>query len=154
MPLTTAKGVDLNRYLGTWFEIARFPNAFERNCVATTAQYTRYRDGSIQVLNRCHKKTLDGDIDVADGRARVIADGKLGVTFFWPFEGDYWILAVAEDYSWALVGEPSGRYLWILARTPHISDELRGTLEAKLKGLGYKTDVLFWTPQPQQAALR
>jgi apolipoprotein D and lipocalin family protein len=148
IPLTTAKAVDLDRYLGLWFEIARFPNAFEKNCVAVTAQYAKNADGSIKVLNRCRKIKFDGDQDVAEGRARIVGDAKLGVTFFWPFEGDYWILEIADDYSWALVGEPAGRYLWILSRKPRLEPELKASLEAKLKALGYNTTALYWTPQP------
>jgi len=147
VPLATVKAVDLDRYSGLWYEIARLPNSFERGCVAATAQYAKNKDGSIKVLNRCRKLKLDGEQDVAEGRARVIADGKLGVTFFWPFEGDYWILDLADDYSWSLVGEPSGRYLWILARKPHLTPELRSELEAKLKADGYNVAALYWTPQ-------
>lgn len=148
VPLTTVKSVDLERYVGLWYEVARYPNSFEKNCVAATAQYATNRDGSIKVLNRCRKGKLDGEQDVAEGRARVVAPGKLAVTFFWPFEGDYWILDLADDYSWALIGEPQGRYLWILSRKPHIEDDLKLSLEAKLKALGYDTDALYWTPQP------
>jgi len=148
IPLTAKTDVDLARYLGLWFEIARFPNSFETDCVGVTAQYAKNRDGSIKVLNSCRKERLDGPTDVAEGRARVVADGKLSVSFFWPFEGDYWILEVADDYSWALVGEPSGRYLWVLARQAHLSTELVATLESKLKAKGYNTAALYWTPQP------
>ena len=147
IPLTTVTSVDLGRYAGLWYEIARFPNSFERDCVGATAQYMRNGDGSIKVLNRCRKRSLDGEQDVAEGRARVISPGKLAVVFLWPFEGDYWILDLADDYSWALIGEPSGRYLWILARTPHLETELQATLVAKLKAFGYNTDALYWTPQ-------
>lgn len=149
--LTTAENVDLDRYTGLWYEIARFPNSFEKNCVAATAQYVKNPDGSIKVLNRCRKLKLDGEQDVVEGRARVIADAKLGVTFFWPFEGDYWILEVADDYTWALVGEPAGKYLWILAREPQIDATLKESLVQKLKALGYNTDALYWTPQPPKA---
>jgi len=148
IPLTTATNVDLGQYAGFWYEIARFPNSFEKNCVGSTAQYVKNRDGSIKVLNRCRKLKLECLQDVVEGRARVISDGKLAVTFFWPFEGDYWILQVADDYTWALVGEPSGRYLWILAREPQIDPALKDSLTRKLKALGYNTDALYWTPQP------
>ena len=148
VPLTTVKTVDLERYAGLWYEVARYQNDFEKNCVAATAQYMPNKDGSIKVLNRCRKFKLDGDQDVVEGRARVVSPGKLAVSFFWPFEGDYWILDLADDYSWALVGEPEGRYLWILSRKPHLEDDLKLSLEAKLKTLGYNTDALYWTPQP------
>lgn len=148
VPLTTVKAVDLERYAGLWYEVARFPNSFEKDCVAATAQYALNKDGTVKVLNRCRKLKLDGAQDVAEGKARVVGAGKLAVTFFWPFEGDYWILDLADDYSWALIGEPSGRYLWILSRKPHLEPELKATLEGKLKAFGYNIGALYWTPQP------
>ena len=149
--LATVSSVDLDRYTGRWYEIARFPNSFEEDCVAVTATYSKNPDGTIKVLNRCHLHTLTGKESVAEGRARVDdakSNAKLAVTFFWPFEGDYWILSLADDYSWVLVGEPSGKYLWILARSPKISDELRTNLISQLVSRGYNTKALFWTPQP------
>jgi apolipoprotein D and lipocalin family protein len=148
VPLATVKEVDLERYAGLWYEVARFPNSFEKDCVAATAQYIPNKDGTIKVLNRCRKLKFDGAQDVVEGKARVIGKGKLGVTFFWPFEGDYWILDLADDYTWALIGEPKGRYLWILSRKPHLEPELKASLEAKLKAFGYNTSALYWTPQP------
>jgi apolipoprotein D and lipocalin family protein len=150
-PLETVQRVDLNRYLGRWYEIARLPNQFEVDCVGVTADYALNADGSIKVVNTCRKTKLDGPVDTAEGRA-TIADAttkaKLSVTFFWPFAGDYWVIGLAEDYSWALVGEPSGRYLWLLARTPTIDDALREQLTEQLKAKGYNTGALYWTPQP------
>jgi apolipoprotein D and lipocalin family protein len=149
--LTTVTQVDLERYLGRWYEIARYENSFETDCVGVTATYGRRPDGTISVTNRCLLKTLDGEENIAEGSARVVdtqTNAKLAVTFFWPFEGDYWVIGLAEDYSWVLVGEPAGRYLWILARTPQISPELKAELVAKLDALGYNTKALYWTPQP------
>ena len=149
-PLATVGRVDLERYVGRWYEIARFPNSFERDCQAVTATYSKNADGSIKVLNACRKGALTGPEDIAEGSATAqnAANTKLAVTFFWPFAGDYWVIGLAEDYSWALVGEPSGRYLWILARTPQITPELRANLIAKLQAQGYNTNALTWTPQP------
>ena len=149
--LTTVSSVDLNRYTGRWYEIARFPNSFEEDCFAVTATYSKNPDGTIKVVNRCHEKAINGKESVAEGSARVVdtkTNAKLAVTFFWPFEGDYWVLSLADDYSWVLVGEPSGKYLWILARTPKISDELRANLVNQLETKGYNTKALYWTPQP------
>ncbi len=149
--LTTVASVDLKRYLGTWYEIARFDHSFERGCVGVTANYSENPDGTIRVVNRCRKQTLTGPEDIAEGTAQVqdrTSNAKLSVTFFWPFEGDYWILALGTNYEWALVGEPSGRYLWILSRTPRIEDALRQSLIVKLVALGYKTDALIWVQQP------
>lgn len=150
-PLPTVAKVDLERYLGRWYEIARFENSFETDCVGVTATYGRKPDGSISVTNRCLLKTLDGEESVAEGTARIVdpaTNARLAVTFFWPFEGDYWVIGLADDYSWALVGEPSGRYLWILARTPQISPELRADLVSRLEALGYNKKALHWTVQP------
>lgn len=152
-PLTTEPSVDLDRYVGKWFEIARFPNEFETDCVGVTAEYAKREDGRIDVVNTCRKKTLDGEIDKAEGVAKIVdqqTKAKLAVSFdpFGAFFGDYWILDVADDYSWVLVGEPGGRYLWILSRTPTIGDDLKSQLLQKLKTQGYKTEALYFTPQP------
>ena len=149
-PLTTVPSVDLERYLGRWFEVARFPNSFEKDCYGVTATYSRNPDGTIKVVNRCRKGALTGPEDVAEGSATVAdpaTNAKLNVTFFWPFTGDYWVIGLADDYSWALVGEPSGRYLWILSRTPTLSPELRADLITRLEAQGYNTRALYWTPQ-------
>ena len=150
-PLTTVQKVELERYLGRWYEIARFENSFETDCVGVTATYGRKPDGSISVTNSCRLKALNGEENVAEGSARIVdpeTNARLAVTFFWPFEGDYWVIGLADDYSWALVGEPSGRYLWILARTPQISPELKADLLSRLEAQGYNTRALHWTLQP------
>lgn len=122
--LTTVPQVDLGRYLGKWYEIARYPNRFQKQCVGdTTASYSRRDDGKISVINTCRKP--DGGLDDAKGTARVVdkqTNAKLKVTFFWPFSGDYWIIGLDPEYRWAVVGEPSRKYLWILAREPHMTD--------------------------------
>jgi apolipoprotein D and lipocalin family protein len=146
-PLTTVERVDLDRYLGRWYEIARYDHSFERGCQGVTATYSKNPDGSIKVVNACRKGALDGPLDTAEGSAtsqNPPQNSKLSVTFFWPFSGDYWIIGLAEDYSWALVGEPSGRYLWILARAPQIDPTLRADLIAKLQAKGYNTNALIW----------
>lgn len=140
----------LDRYVGLWYEIARFPNNFEQGCAGVTAEYAALPDGKVSVINTCRKETPEGEARQAKGTARIVdaaSNAKLKVTFFWPFEGDYWVLDRAEDYSWSLVGEPSGRYLWILARTSKISDELKTNLLERLKMRGYNTDALHWTAQ-------
>lgn len=151
LPLQTVDYVDIDRYLGKWYEIARFPNRFEENCEAVTAEYARRDDGLISVTNICRKGAPDGEVEVAEGRARIVdeeTNAKLEVSFFGPFWGDYWIIGLAEDYSLALVGEPSGRYLWILARTPEISEATRADTLNDLKAMGYNTDALYFPMQP------
>lgn len=152
-PLKTVDFVNLDRYLGRWYEIARFPNRFEKNCEGVTADYARRDDGLISVVNTCRKGAPDGEAKAARGRARIIdeiTNAKLKVSFFGPFWGDYWVISLAEDYSLALVGEPSGRYLWILARTPKISDAARDAALNDLKAMGYNTEALYFTVQAEE----
>ena len=128
-PLEPVAHVDLSRYLGTWYEIASFPQSFQRGCTATTATYTLRDDGQIDVVNRCRKGSPDGPEKVAHGRARVVdrsSNAKLEVSFFRPFWGDYWIIDLGADYEYAVAGHPGRDYLWILSRTPTIVRSLHG----------------------------
>jgi len=150
-PLTTVEHVDLRRYLGTWYEIASFPQRFQRGCTATTATYALRPDGQIDVRNRCRKGSLDGPEKEAHGRARVVdhqSNAKLEVTFFWPFWGDYWIVDLGADYEYAVVGHPSRDYLWILSRTPTMDSEVCASIVRRLGDQGYETERLQWTAQP------
>jgi apolipoprotein D and lipocalin family protein len=149
-PLGTVAHVDLGRYVGTWYEIASFPQSFQRGCTATTATYTVRPDGDVDVLNRCRKNSLDGEEDSALGRARVVdrvTNAKLEVSFFRPFWGDYWIIDLADDYSYAVVGHPSRDYLWILSRTPAMEQTTYREILARLQAHGYETDRLVRTLQ-------
>jgi apolipoprotein D and lipocalin family protein len=123
----TVGTVDLARYAGTWFEVARFPTSFQDSarvrCEEVTATYTARPDGAITVVNRC-RNALDGGAErVADGIARSVSPGndRLRVSFFWPFFGDYWVIGLDPDYRWAVVGAPGRDYLWILSRTPQMA---------------------------------
>lgn len=143
-----AKPVDLKRYVGLWYELARYENRFERNCEAVTAAYRSLPDGSIEVINSCHKAAVDGPLKTVKGRAKVVPesrDAKLKVSFFGPFFGDYWVLDHADDYSWSIVGEPSGRYLWILTRQPKPDGATRDLLQARVRALGYDTALIRQT---------
>lgn len=149
VPLGQVAQVDVDRYAGRWFEIARFPNNFERGCAGVTAEYARREDGRLSVVNTCRE--ADGEVRRAVGSARIVdteTNARLKVRFGAPFEGDYWVLDRAEDYSWALVGEPSGRFLWMLSRTATISDALKADLTSRLAARGYDTAALEWTVQP------
>ncbi|HQA17225.1 MAG TPA: lipocalin family protein [Novosphingobium sp.] len=144
-----AKSVDLNRYLGRWYELARYEQAFQKDCEGVTADYALRKDGKISVLNRCRKG--DGSYKDANGRAKVVdtaTGAKLKVSFFGPFYGDYWVLDRAEDYSWAIVGEPSGRYLWILSREAAPGKAQVDRLIARAGALGYDTSMIRVTQQP------
>lgn len=147
LPLATVASVDLERYTGHWYEIAKIPHRFQRQCVAdTTADYARNTDGTISVVNRC--RTADGRFDEARAIARVAdtaSNAKLEVSFFsvlgWrPVWGNYWILALGPDYEYAIVGEPTRRYGWILSRTPTLPDVTREQLDQRLRAFGYAPD--------------
>lgn len=144
-----AKSVDLQRYLGRWYEIARYEQSFQKGCEGVTADYSLGEDGSIKVVNRCRR--AGGETSEARGRAKVVdakTNAKLKVSFFGPFYGNYWILDHGEHYSWSIVGEPSGRYLWILARSPALSEVEVASLIARTRAMGYDTSMLRRTVQP------
>lgn len=142
-----AKAVEMKRYLGLWYELARYENRFETDCEGVTADYSLRSDGMVRVVNTC-RKGVKGARKVAEGRANIVPDSsnaKLKVSFFGPLYGDYWVLDHAPDYAWSIVGEPSGRYLWILTRTPKLSDHTRRMLVSKARSLGFDTQLLRWT---------
>ena len=151
-PLDVVDEVDLDRYLGRWYEIASFPQRFQRGCVASTATYTRRDDGRIGVVNECRDGSLDGELRRAEGVAWVADEegsrAKLKVQFFWPFRGDYWIIELDPEYRYAVVGHPSRDYLWILARTPTLDPMLYREILARLEAQGYDLTRLRLTPQP------
>lgn len=148
-----AKPVDLNRYAGLWYEIGRYEAGFQRGCEAVTATYTLREDGLVGVLNTCRQDGLDGEVRSAEAKAKVVegsGNAKLKVSFFGPFYvGDYWVLDRADDYSWSIVGEPSGRYLWLLSRSPQPSPQVRETIMNRARDLGYDLSILRVTQQPQ-----
>ncbi|CAG0979429.1 Outer membrane lipoprotein Blc [Anaerolineae bacterium] len=144
-PLETVEHVDLAKYVGTWYEIAAFPQSFQKGCVATTATYTIRADGDIDVLNRCRKDTLDGPAKTVLGRARVVdaaTNAKLKVSFFRPFWGDYWIVDLGAGYEYAVVGHPGRDYLWILGRAPKMPEATYEGILARLKDKSYDTSRL------------
>jgi apolipoprotein D and lipocalin family protein len=152
-PLQTVGTIDLARYAGQWHEVARYPNRFQQQCVAeTTATYALRDDGKVSVVNRC--RTRDG-YDEVSGVARRV-DGRtdrLQVSFLpealrwlpigW---GDYWVIELAPDYRYAVVGEPSRQYLWVLSRTPTLSPEDRRVIESRLPAHGYDAARLVDSP--------
>ncbi len=150
-PLAVVPKVELAKYLGTWYEIARYPNRFERDCVGVTATYTLRADGNIRVENAARLRTLDGKKKTAVGRAWVPdpdIPAKLRVSFFGPFAADYWIIALGEQYEYAVVSEPSRRYLWILSRTPQLEAARYQALLAQLSTQEFDVAKLVKTPQP------
>lgn len=145
VPLETVSAVNFRQYEGTWYEIARYENRFEKGCVGATAEYRRKAD-YLQVTNSCFD--VNGIlIDQARGRAHSVQgsnDAKLRVSFFRPFYGDYWILMLADDYRYSVVGEPGRKYLWILSRDRELSNADKAIILKTLPGLGYDPGRLYW----------
>lgn len=146
-PPATVASVDLARYAGTWHEIARFPNSFQdgrgRACTDTTATYTARPDGTVGVVNRC--RDARGEEVVATASAYAVegsGNAKLRVTFFWPFYGDYWVIGLDPDYRWAVVGAPGRNYLWVLSRTPTMSEADYAAAVAIARGQGFAVERL------------
>lgn len=145
--LETVPYVDLQRYLGKWYDIASFPQRFQKGCTCTMAEYSLNKDGSIAVVNRCNK---DGKKKTARAKAKVSdkrTNAKLSVQFFWPFKGKYWIIDLAEDYSYAVVGHPSRNYLWILSRTKEMAPHTYEGILSRIKAKDYDLSRLRKTEQ-------
>jgi apolipoprotein D and lipocalin family protein len=150
--LPTVDYVDLDRFLGRWYEIARYPNDFEQGCAGVTADYSLRSDGQIRVVNTC--RTPKGRVtDRIEGTARVddrTTNAKLKVSFFWPFSGPYWIIDLDPDYRHAVIGEPSRRFFWILSRTPAMDSETLDAILDKMPGWFYDPDRLYYVPQVEE----
>jgi apolipoprotein D and lipocalin family protein len=154
-PLVTVDQVDVQRYMGTWYEIARYPNSFERGCSAVTAEYTLRDDGTVRVLNTCRdsdgvtvKSTTEGFAEIADPST----NAKLTVYFFYPFGAPYWIIDLDEDYQYAVVGDPSRCFLLLLIRTPTLDAATYDQILQRLPEQGYDPQRLELTPQFEDSA--
>ena len=142
---STVKAVDLNRYLGSWYEIAKYDHVFERGLDYAMANYTLREDGKIDVLNTGIK---DGRAKDAKGIAKTTdIPGLLKVSFFGPFYGDYRIMMLDADYQYVLVGGSNDKYLWILSRTPQLDDATKTLILAEANRRGYDTSKLIWVKQ-------
>lgn len=153
-PLESVSYVDLDRYLGLWYEIARFPFSIQEGCFDTTAEYSLLKEGEIKVVNTCLKGSFTGKPDVAKGSAKVIdketnAKLKVSFNFFMGLFGgaNYWIIDLDDDYQYAVVSEPEGRYLWILSRTPKMEEKTYEEILDRLKEDGFQIEYLQKTPQ-------
>lgn len=136
-PLDTVPQVDVSRYVGTWYEIASFPFRQQEGCTCTTAEYEVLEEGVLKVTNTCRK---EGETDRAVGKAFVVEgtnNAKLRVQFFWPFRGDYWIIDLADDYSYAVVGVPSRKYCWVLSRSKSMDDAVYAGITERVKAKGF-----------------
>ncbi|WNW12963.1 lipocalin family protein [Pseudomonas sp. DTU_2021_1001937_2_SI_NGA_ILE_001] len=149
----TVGNVDLKRYQGTWYELARLPMYFQRDCAQAQARYLLQDDGSVAVSNRC--RTLEGEWKEATGTATPQVAGKtdkLWVRFDnwfsrllpWFTKGDYWVLYVDDHYKTAVVGNPNRKYLWLLSRTPDVPEWVKQELLGKARQQGYDTSRLIW----------
>ena len=151
-PPMPAKSVDLDRYLGRWYEFARYDSWFEHNDEGVTAEYSLRPDGLIRVVNASRSGSPTGRLRWAEARARVVpgsGNARLKVAFFGPlFIGHYWVLDHAEDYAWSIVGARSRRYLWILTRAPVPPTDVQTMLIERVRSLGYDTTLLHLTQQP------
>jgi lipocalin len=148
--LPTVDKVELEQYAGTWHEIAKLPNKFQRGLDCVTATYTLKENGKIEVFNKGREVEKQDEWKEITGSARVPkADypGRLKVTFFWPFAGDYYIIELDEGYQYALVGDPSRKFLWILAREPQLPESKIAELLARASELGFDTDAVTRTNQ-------
>lgn len=138
--------LDLNRYQGLWYEIARLPNSFEKKLDRVTATYSLRADGKVQVINKGYLiknpsryKQVKGVAWVPDAKQ----PAKLKVRFFWPFSGKYWVIELDKEYRYALVGDPSRKYLWILSRTKHLAPDIYDHLLETAKSHGFNTSTII-----------
>ena len=148
--LSTVNEVNLQKYAGQWYEIARLPNSFEKGLECVTATYTLGKNGKIEVLNKGYPEKEEGKFKTAKGRAWVPDGdfpGRLKVSFFWPFAGDYYIISLDENYSYALVGDPSRKYLWVLSRSKALDDQIYTDLIETARNNGFETDNLVRVKQ-------
>lgn len=148
--LETVPIVDLNRYAGKWFEIAAYPQRFQKGCHCTTAEYTLSEKGYVIVENRCNRDSVNGNQSYIKGKAFVVkksGNAKLKVQFFWPFTGKYWIIDLAEDYSYSVVSHPNKKYLWILSRTPKMDEVIYQQILTRLDEKGFDLTKLEITQQ-------
>ena len=146
--LQTVQKVQLDKYLGTWYEIARYEHFFEKDCKNVSANYSMLDDETIKVINRC-TNILTNEKKEALGRAYAVdnTNSKLKVSFFRPFYGDYWIIILDEKYDYVVVGTPTREYLWILSRKPQLDEKIKNEILQKLPTLGFDTSKLIWTIQ-------
>jgi apolipoprotein D and lipocalin family protein len=134
--LQTVPSVDVNRYMGKWYEIASYPQFFEKGCSNVSATYT-LKDSYVEVFNSSIKNGKENSIT---GKAFVVknsGNAKLKVQFFWPFKGDYWIIDLDKDYAWAVVSDPKQKTLWVLSRTPQMEESIYQSILQKLAAKGF-----------------
>lgn len=148
--LETVKYVDLNQYKGKWYEIASYPQRFQKGCHCTTAEYSLSEKGYVIVENRCKRDSVNGKESYIKGKAFIVpnsGNAKLKVQFFWPLRGKYWIIDLANDYSYAVISHPGKKYLWILSRNPIMDESTYNNILERLKLKGFDTTRIQKTVQ-------
>jgi apolipoprotein D and lipocalin family protein len=148
--LSTVKELDINKYVGTWFEIARLPNKFEKGLECVTATYKIKKDGKIEVINKGHLVKDHSKIKKIKGVAWVPdknEPARLKVSFFWPFSGKYWVLALDNEYNYALVGDPSRKYLWILSKFNKLEKAIYDSLLETASDKGFDVKMILLVNQ-------
>lgn len=148
---TVVKELDIEKFLGKWYEISRFDHSFERGLVGVTAFYSFREDGKLKVVNSGYKDSLKGRKSEVIGKAKIPdpkQPAKLKVSFFLFFYADYFVLELDEKYQWAIIGSSSDNYLWILARTPRMDEPLYNELLRKITNRGYDVSKLIRVEQP------
>jgi len=147
----TVDSLEIEKYLGTWYEIARFPHSFEKNLSGVTATYSLRKDGKIRVVNQGYRGGLDGRLSRAVGKAKVpdpLQPGRLKVSFFLFFYADYFVLELDREYQWAMIGSSSPNFFWILSRTPQMDEQVWSMLLDRAKDRGYDLAPLIRVEQP------
>jgi apolipoprotein D and lipocalin family protein len=148
--LETVESVDIERYMGKWYEIARLPNSFEKGLECCTATYSLKNNGKVKVVNAGHKISDRSKVKEATGTAwqpDKAYPGQLKVRFFWPFSGNYYIIHLDEDYQYVLVGDPSRKYLWILSRTKDLDQGIYNKLMDIAEKKGFNTEEVIRVKQ-------
>jgi len=151
--MQTVAFVDLKKYSGEWYEVASYPQRFQKGCHCTTAEYTMTEKNYVIVENRCNRDSIAGMQSYIKGKAFIekgSGNAKLKVQFFWPFRGKYWIIDLADDYSYAVVSHPNKKYLWILSRTPKVNEDVYKKIIARLQDQGFDLSKLKLTIQTNQ----
>lgn len=144
---STVSSVDVVRYCGTWYEIASYVPKEEKGCIKTKAEYTLNKEGYVDVRNSCRRKGHEKSVRAKAYPVPDSGNAKLKVQFFRLFKGDYWVVDLAEDYSWAAVSTPTSRSLWILSRTPYMEESVYDEIIQRLKERGFDTARLVKTDQ-------
>ena len=148
--MQTVPHVDLKKYAGKWYEIASYPNRFQKGCFCTTAEYSISEKGYLIVENRCNKGSANGKLSYTRGKIFIqdnSGNAKMNVRYLWLYRGKYWIIDLADDYTYAVVSNPEKRNLWILSRTPKMNETVYRQIISRLKEKGFDITKLLITPQ-------